>query len=557
MEYMEPFDFFKYEAENDDITIRAHAMEKVTLVAALVGPEKTRESLIPYLENKVTTEEFNQVLLPLSHKLGKMLPLVGGPDNALSLIPIIEHLCDVEESVVRTATVESACKLIQQIGPNHKSQVNAYFDLVKRISNDESGEMTYSRVSSCYLVSDLYYILNENDSISLRSIYTRLCKDEFVFVRRAACEVFMKIAANVDAATISGDFMELLKVLCADESPVIQAIAVEAIPEYAKLLKRHNFNEIIASDILAIIRTYVEHESWKLRKAIAKNFGFFSQCFTRTEIEESVFEKLVHLVRDPEPEVRTVAITQIIAFLDVMDTDIYLKELLRTLSFIIDDPIVNMRKLLGELCIDTLTKIGLGDENDDSSSPLSPSHLVAIVLKLLNDEDAMVQIKVVSRIPLIAKKMPSLCHKMTAQVSSLLNLNVWRLKKEIILIMPALYLNLGKQYITSNFMEKFLSLATDGVDEVREAFGVTVSEICAIGAAEEEFVQQNILPTLKEMLTSTYLVRLSLVGVLNLLAKLPNLSTEFIDTILTMLREAAKDKVVNVRLRVAQVRPII
>lgn len=66
----------------------------------------------------------------MAEKIAKFLPLVGGPDQALSLIPIIEALCEVEEITVRDAIVASACKIIKQIGPNHKSQVQVSVDCV-------------------------------------------------------------------------------------------------------------------------------------------------------------------------------------------------------------------------------------------------------------------------------------------------------------------------------------------------------------------------------------------------------------------------------------------
>ena len=57
----------------------------------------------------------------------------------------------------------------------------------------EAGEVFYSRVSSCYVVADLYKVMNEDMRPGLREIYTRLVIDELPMVRRAAALVFTQV----------------------------------------------------------------------------------------------------------------------------------------------------------------------------------------------------------------------------------------------------------------------------------------------------------------------------------------------------------------------------
>ncbi len=241
------------------------------LIYTLKLVEPLAHTLTPKLNNAFTTAkigDLDQVLLALSNKLAKFLPLVGGPDQALSLLPLIEALCEVEEITVRNAIVASACKIIQQIGPNHKSQVQGYFDLIKRISNEEAGELFYSRVSCCYMLTDLYKILHEADQVTLREIYARLCKDELPIVRRAAALVFISIAQISDRDSVSGEFLELLKLLCADESQTIQIVAVESLSVYAGLLKKYDNTTALSADLLLLVKQYSEDPSWKLRQAV-------------------------------------------------------------------------------------------------------------------------------------------------------------------------------------------------------------------------------------------------------------------------------------------------
>jgi hypothetical protein len=46
------FDFFRQETSNIDPVVRSTAMGKATIVCALMGADKARNELIPYLRSK-------------------------------------------------------------------------------------------------------------------------------------------------------------------------------------------------------------------------------------------------------------------------------------------------------------------------------------------------------------------------------------------------------------------------------------------------------------------------------------------------------------------------
>lgn len=49
---LSPFEFFRQETSNSDVVIRDTAMRKLAVVAALMGPEKARSDMLPYLQSK-------------------------------------------------------------------------------------------------------------------------------------------------------------------------------------------------------------------------------------------------------------------------------------------------------------------------------------------------------------------------------------------------------------------------------------------------------------------------------------------------------------------------
>ena len=54
-------------------------------MAEVMGPEATREELLPFLSSIIDDDD--EVLLALAEQLGKFVPLVGGPTHAALLLP--------------------------------------------------------------------------------------------------------------------------------------------------------------------------------------------------------------------------------------------------------------------------------------------------------------------------------------------------------------------------------------------------------------------------------------------------------------------------------------
>lgn len=76
-----------------------NSIKKLSTIALALGVERTRTELIPFLTETIYDED--EVLLALAEQLGQFITLVGGPDYAYCLLPPLESLSTVEETVVR------------------------------------------------------------------------------------------------------------------------------------------------------------------------------------------------------------------------------------------------------------------------------------------------------------------------------------------------------------------------------------------------------------------------------------------------------------------------
>ena len=79
----------------------------------VAGEERTRRELIPFVNESVDDED--EVLLALAEELGEFVPLVGGVQHAHFLLPPLETLATVDETVVRERAVASICSIAAQI----------------------------------------------------------------------------------------------------------------------------------------------------------------------------------------------------------------------------------------------------------------------------------------------------------------------------------------------------------------------------------------------------------------------------------------------------------
>lgn len=488
----------------------------------------------------------DQLLLAMSEKLEKFLPLVGGAEYSHLLVPIFEALCDVEEVTVRNLAAQSCCKIIRQLTPTYKHQVNAFFELLKRLSNEESGEIFYSRVSSCFLTVDLYPLLSDADKVILREIYGRLCKDEMPIVRGQAAYFFIPFAQIInDSEIIYNEFLSLLKTLIADESQVIQVLGVEALAPYSLLLKKFNHTTIISNEFLNYIKTYCDDSSWKMRQALCKKFSLFAQSFTSSEVSTDIFPALLHMVLDPEPEVRSVAILEIYPFLEAMGATAFINEFAPIAQQLVDDPMNTVRKLLAELCIQIISKI----------SPEAVSqHISELVMKLINDEDSLVKLRIVKHLPIIAAESPSLCTRLTDVLKVLFSHSNWRLRKALVEAMPAIVKHMGQEFFTEHFFTLSVQLIKDGTEEVRQAASVSISQIAA-NISEINWIYEKLFIHFKNICQEEYLIRSNMVSALHGFLLLENISyhPKFQSEIINLFIGLTSDKVPNVRLKAAQI----
>ena len=87
------------ELKSADQKKRITSVKSLGTVAVALGPERTRQELLPYILELMDDEE--EVLLTLAEILPSQLEFAGGPQYAEHVLRPLEKLCASEETTVR------------------------------------------------------------------------------------------------------------------------------------------------------------------------------------------------------------------------------------------------------------------------------------------------------------------------------------------------------------------------------------------------------------------------------------------------------------------------
>jgi hypothetical protein len=101
-----PIHLLMDELKSDDVHLRLASIRRLSTIALALGPERTREELIPFLQDQLDDED--EVLLVLAEELGGFAEYVGGNEWAFLILGPLENLAAVEETLVR----EKVCGLV-------------------------------------------------------------------------------------------------------------------------------------------------------------------------------------------------------------------------------------------------------------------------------------------------------------------------------------------------------------------------------------------------------------------------------------------------------------
>jgi serine/threonine-protein phosphatase 2A regulatory subunit A len=333
------------ELKSEDLPARLNAVHRLSTIALALGPERTREELVPFLHDSLDDED--EVLLALAEELGNLREYVGGDQYAYLLLGPLENLAAVEETLVRDKVrgfmpalsklpslsscfypPPKAAESINKISPLLTvAQIEEhYLPLLRRLSE---GEWFTARTSSTALYASIYTRATEAAREEMRRMFAKLCADETPMVRRAAAKelgvrstpyffqlisgslresLFVKeFSKKVPKALLISDLLPAFRKLAGDDQDSVRLLTVDAMIDIAEVLDDEECKTLLGPTMKAM----VADKSWRVRYMVADHFVKLATAAGQDIVKEDLVSAFASLLKDNEAEVRTAAAGQI------------------------------------------------------------------------------------------------------------------------------------------------------------------------------------------------------------------------------------------------------
>uniref|UniRef100_A0A7S0Y9B7 TOG domain-containing protein n=1 Tax=Polytomella parva TaxID=51329 RepID=A0A7S0Y9B7_9CHLO len=521
------------ELKSDEPVRRLNSISRLGIIAQALGEERTRNELLPFLADNVDDED--EVLLAQAEQLGNFVPLVGGPQHGHLLLPLLESLSMVEETIVRDKAIESLNKIGAVLPDN--SVCEDFVPVIKRLGRVE-GWFT-ARVSACGLFSTAYPRCTLHIKAELRQLYHELCHDETPMVRRAAAQKLGGFAKTVEREFVSRELMPLFTDLTADEQDSVRLLAVEGCSAFSQALTRDDAFSLL----LPIVHKFAQDKSWRVRYNVCNQLVTLCETLGAEVTRNEMSHHFVRLLRDSEAEVRVAAAGKVAAFSKLLTPPQVVTHIIPCVRELSTDTNQFVRVALASVAMELAPQLGKAATID---------HLVPVFLTFLKDAFPDVRLHVISKLDQVNQVIgiDLLAQSLLPAIEELAEDKHWRVRLAVVERIPLLAAQLGSDFFQDKLGPQCMKSLEDQVASIREATTRTLQRV-----AQEfgpEWSREHLVPAvLRQVKNPHYLYRMTVLAAVAALAQ--HVSQDVIcGTMLPVLVSAGRDRVPNVKFNVAK-----
>ncbi|KAK7918335.1 protein phosphatase 2 (formerly 2A)- regulatory subunit A [Apiospora marii] len=522
------------ELKHDDVLLRLNAIHRLSTIALALGAERTREELIPFLDESVEDED--EVLVALSEELGSFIEYVGGPQWGHVLLSPLENLAAIEEPVVRDKAVESLNKICEELSPQ---QVEEYFiPLTIRLAK---ADWFTSKVSGCGLFTTPYKKVSPAIQVQLRQQFGLLVHDETPMVRRQSATNMAKFVKEMPAAIVVDEMIPLFQHLAQDDQDSVRLLTVEILIAIAEVVPKEQ--QASHGVLLTSLRNLIEDKSWRVRYMIADRFEKIAKAVDEEVVSRDLVPSFVKLLKDNEAEVRTAIAGQIPGFCALVDRTTLLNEIMSSVEDLVSDTSQHVRAALGTQISGLAPILGKQETID---------HLLPMFLQMLKDEFPEVRLHIISKLELVNQVIgiDLLSQSLLPAIVQLAEDKQWRVRLAIIEYIPLLASQLGVQFFDEKLSGLCMGWLGDTVFSIREAATHNLKKLTEVFGVE--WASEAIIPKVMAMgQHPNYLYRMTTCFAITTLASVVSLEV-ISESILPMLDKLVADEIPNIRFNVAK-----
>lgn len=522
------------ELKHDDVLLRLGAIKRLSTIALALGAGRTRDELIPFLDESVEDED--EVLTALSQELGVFVEYVGGPAWGHVLLSPLENLAAIEEPLVREKAVESLNRICEELS---SQQVEEYFiPLTIRLSK---ADWFTSKISATGLYNVPYKKASPPMQEQLRNQFSALVHDETPMVRRQAANNLAKFVKEMPATIVVEEMIPLYQHLAQDDQDSVRLLTVEILIAIAEVVPKEQQSS--HGVLLTTMRSLIEDKSWRVRYMVADRFEKIAKAVDDEVITRDLVPAFVKLLKDSEAEVRTAIAGQIPGFCRLLDRSVLLNEIMTTVEDLVADTSQHVRAALGTQISGLAPILGQQETID---------HLLPMFLSMLKDEFPDVRLHIISKLELVNDVIgiDLLSQSLLPAIVQLAEDKQWRVRLAIIEYIPLLASQLGVQFFDEKLSTLCMSWLGDTVFSIREAATTNLKKLTEVFGVE--WANEAIIPKVMAMgQHPNYLYRMTTCFAITTLASVVSLDV-IAQSILPMMDKLVVDDIPNIRFNVAK-----
>ena len=364
--------------KHDDLSLRVNSTRALVAIATALGPDRTRNELIPFLCE--STDDEDEVLVVMAEQLGALQPCVGGVDQLHCLLEPLEALATVEESTNATSRrVDPRADRDARAGPCHPYRSAGG-------SRGRTGSRRGFRVRAARHRSRARAGAAAGRAAgALRAAVPRRHADG---AARRRGSLGLLAEAVADATVIERELLPLLTMLGEDDQDSVRLHPVDNCATFAGALREG----VVEGRLMPVVLDVVQDRSWRVRWSAASKFERLCAALGSSITNGKLCPAYVALLQDVEAEVRAAAGFNVVAVAGLMELSTVLSQLLPCVQQLTLDASEHVRTALAS-GINDLAPI-LGREH-------TIEQLIPLLLNLLRDSSSEVRLNIIAKLDAI------------------------------------------------------------------------------------------------------------------------------------------------------------
>ena len=501
------------ELKSEDHNIRLHSINSLEQIAEAIGEERTREELIPYI-NELLEDDNEEVLLALAAKLGELSNYLGGPHHMNALLTPLNTLASNEEQVVRDKAVESINSIAAKV-PLEVMQ-EELLGVVKALA---TSDWYSARIAGCALVRVPFERIGDKELLRL---FKELVKDDTPMVRRAA-------AAQMGAMIqISGskELKSLIEGLSSDEHDSVRQMTLESALSVYKT----------EEELLWLAKKYSVDKSWRVRYTFLEHFR---EVLGPVENAQELVSYVVNLLSDSEPEVRSIMLDKLEVLASKVSNQVIVTQILPALEKLAKDPSHYVKlSLMTALCQISYT----------FGSDMAIVRALPMINQLIRDESFEVRMSFAENMRVFNEAIgpEKVITFSVPLITQMMNDSQWRVRLKVVEYLPQLAELLGSDKFTEHLGTSVMKWIEDPVFAIRESVLDSLKQVS--GLFGENWLKQRLLPQIQILVTNPVFSKR--MTALRALFKLGEILPR--EEVVSALQTLSQDSVPNIRFNVAK-----